>query len=256
EPQDEQRHPGDRGNRAQALQGGVDETVGQRRIAGDCTKDCAGGHAEAESGQDAGGCHERVLLQLAGCGQVPKRVEDHRGRWQQAPGRKPHADRDLPADREQARQQETERGPRQTHEQALARLLPGRGLFGSRSHEEKRHKPLMDCKVLLNGERLAGSLRSLCANRRLSPEFACERRGLKGVQGSPPLPLQPFTVIHASSDLAVVRSPSPPFLTTKRSSMSSSTAFFTSTRGPITPAFCSATPASRIESRCAGPTLL
>ena len=41
-----------------------------------------------------------------------------------------------------------------------------------------------------------------------------------------------------------------------RSSISSSTAFFTSTSALMTPAFCSARPAARIDSRCGAPILL
>src|SRR5580658_5352562 len=40
------------------------------------------------------------------------------------------------------------------------------------------------------------------------------------------------------------------------SAIRSSSAFFTSTLGSITPAFCSARPAARIESRCGAPMRL
>ena len=46
------------------------------------------------------------------------------------------------------------------------------------------------------------------------------------------------------------------FVNATWSSISSSTAFFTSTSALMTPAFCNAMPACRIESRCVGPILL
>ena len=49
EPEDEQRHPGDRGNGAQRLQGRVDQPAHQRRIAGDRAEHGAGDDAEGKS---------------------------------------------------------------------------------------------------------------------------------------------------------------------------------------------------------------
>ena len=53
EPQDEQRHPGDRRDRAQRLHGGIEQLPRQAPIAGDGAEQRARDHAEAEAGEDA-----------------------------------------------------------------------------------------------------------------------------------------------------------------------------------------------------------
>ena len=80
EPEDEQRHPGDRRHIAQRLQGRVEQLADQRHIARQRADHRCGHRAEQEAEADA---HERRLgmhPQFAFEGQVPQRREDAAGR--------------------------------------------------------------------------------------------------------------------------------------------------------------------------------
>jgi len=123
EPQDEQRHPGDRGDRAQGLQRRIDDAMRQRRIAGDRAENRSGRDAEHKSPRDAPERGEGVLRKLAGRGEIGKRVPDHRRRRHQAPVGQAHAHRDFPQHGERHRQQQSERGPQHARGSCFRRRL-------------------------------------------------------------------------------------------------------------------------------------
>ena len=89
EPQDEQRHPGDRGDGTQPLQTGIEQAVAERRIAGDGAGKRTQHDAAGKAGEDAQQGHGGVALQFAGGGEVGKGRKDHRGRRHQAAARRP-----------------------------------------------------------------------------------------------------------------------------------------------------------------------
>ncbi len=113
EPENEQRHPGDRGNRAQRLHGGIEQPPRQSPIAGDRAEQRAGDHAEAEAEHDAGHGRLDVQPELAGARQFGDGGE-HLARRRHQPSVGPAApDDELPGQRESDRQQQPERRPRQ-----------------------------------------------------------------------------------------------------------------------------------------------
>ena len=70
EPENEQRHPGDRGNGAQRLQGRVDQPVRQRRIAGDRAEHGAGDDAEGKARDHPRERGAGMELEFPGAGEI------------------------------------------------------------------------------------------------------------------------------------------------------------------------------------------
>jgi hypothetical protein len=85
EPENEQRHPGDRGDGAQALQGRIDQAVDQAEVPRERAHDGSARDPERKAPADAPKRGRRMLLQFAGAGEIRESVEDHRRRGHQPP---------------------------------------------------------------------------------------------------------------------------------------------------------------------------
>ena len=125
QPQDEQRNPGDRGNRAQRLQARIDQPARHGRIAGDRAQNGRHRGAERKSDNDAQQRRNHVPPQLAGARQFGEFLEDARGRRHQAAGGQTGAHRQLPADgqRQAAAAIPTPDAPAATRSRAACRRL-------------------------------------------------------------------------------------------------------------------------------------
>ncbi len=108
EPQDEQRHPGDGGNGAQALQRRVEQRAGETRGAGERAEQRAGGDAEGEARRDAGQRGADVQREVAVPGEVGQRGEDRARGRQQPPLSDAEADGHFPGEGGAERQGEAE----------------------------------------------------------------------------------------------------------------------------------------------------
>ena len=122
EPQDEQRHPGDRGDRAQRLQGRIDErgasATNSRRSA---PTSVPAATPKTKPAATRNSVASDVTLQLAGAPQLGEGCEDHRRRRHQPAVRQPHAHRDFPEQRKPDRQQQPERRPQRAAPASCAR---------------------------------------------------------------------------------------------------------------------------------------
>ncbi|MHC2177722.1 hypothetical protein ACVIQW_007109 [Bradyrhizobium diazoefficiens] len=116
EPEDEQRHPGQRGYRAQRLHGRIEQPARQRPIAGNRAEQRAGDHSEREAKADTPQRRGDVTDQLAGAGEVSDGDKDARGRRHQPAVGPAGPHHELPAERERERQQHTQHRPRVTRD--------------------------------------------------------------------------------------------------------------------------------------------
>ena len=97
EPQDEQRHPGDRRDRAQRLQGRIEQAARERRIAGDrAERACRPRRRSAKPAATRADRHGDVALQFAGRRKFDQRRPDARGRRHQPAVGEARAHRDFP----------------------------------------------------------------------------------------------------------------------------------------------------------------
>lgn len=130
EPENEQRHPGDRGDGTQRLQAGIDEAPQPCRRSCGRADDRRGDGADDKTGRDARQRDRRVAREVAAPGEIGEGREDHGRRRRQAPARPAPAHRDFPGHGERRRQQETKRRSRIAAKPPLGSLFRNAGRGG------------------------------------------------------------------------------------------------------------------------------
>ena len=224
EPQHEQRHPGDRRNRAQRLQGRIEQPPQQRGIAGDRAEQRAGHRRRCRSRpRRAAASRATWRCNSPVCASSANVAIDHAMAAAPA-GRRtsPARTDDFPDHRQADRQQQAEQRPRPARQAVAAGLalfrrgrVRRRCVMGTKRHTNTRCKARLTCRShRAAADRMLAPWLAACAGRASDDSVASVRQR------------------HAWS------------------SISSSTVAFTSTSALMTPACCNARPACRIESRC------
>ncbi len=152
EPENEQRHPGDRRNRAQRLQCRIENAARQRPVPGDGAEHRSGGDPQRESGHHTPQCRRDMARQFAAAGEIGQRRENAARRRQQAAVGETERNGPFPDQGQPDRQQQTQRrageprprrrlarrrhGARDGRHLILQRSLLKRCVFGNHGHSQ------------------------------------------------------------------------------------------------------------------------
>jgi hypothetical protein len=140
EPQDEQRCPGNRRHRAQALQAWIDEPAHQRRISRDRPEQSADDCPHAKSDGNPQKRRDSVAHELARACKLGELLIDARRRRHQAAIGDARAHRQFPTQGKGQRQNDAERRPRVTRQRRPGPFLFRRGFLNRHAHLHKRHQ--------------------------------------------------------------------------------------------------------------------